>query len=101
MKKNINMFIVLIISSFLGIFAQSIADFIKEKIYNMPSIYYLSFFTFLSIFLFLFVLVRTFILMKKNKRNQNDFILMIFLVALLGIPTTFWSLFVLGMWWSY
>lgn len=94
------MFIILIFSVYIGIFAQSIADFFNEKIFNIPSIYYLSFFTFLSIFLFLFILVRTFNSMRKQHKSQNDFIIMAVLVSVLGIPTTLWSLFVLSMWWS-
>ncbi|MFU1996206.1 hypothetical protein [Priestia megaterium] len=99
-KANLLICIFLILATVLGIFGQDISYFMDKHIMKLSPIYYLTAITYLSIFLYLITILLTYIFNKKNKLKKS--ILDLYWLVILGFSLfiSFWSLFVLAMWWG-
>ncbi|MEH7294824.1 hypothetical protein COJ92_27515 [Priestia megaterium] len=99
-KANLLICISLILATVLGIFGQDISYFIDKDIMKLSPIYYLTAITYISIFLYLLTILLTYIFNKKNKLKKS--ILDLYWPVILGFSLfiSFWSLFVLAMWWG-
>ncbi|MDH6651179.1 hypothetical protein COE67_17045 [Priestia megaterium] len=99
-KANLLICISLILATVSGIFGQDISYFIDKHIMKLSPIYYLTAITYISIFLYLLTILLTYIFNKKNKLKKS--ILDLYWLVILGFSLfiSFWSLFVLAMWWG-
>ncbi|MFG6147622.1 hypothetical protein [Halobacillus sp. B23F22_1] len=99
-KTNAIIFSSLILATIFGIFGQGMAYFLKEKVVEIPPIYYLSGLTILSVILYVSGFVLTYIQYKKQKIDMDKMGVYFSLFGFIGLLTSGWSLFVLAMWWG-
>ncbi|MCT1902708.1 hypothetical protein [Oceanobacillus sojae] len=101
MKKS-NMIILgsFILAVVLGIFGQDFAYFLNGIFPGSYPIYNLTILTLISIILFLNSLVMICFQYKKQRMNKEKLGIYIALFVIAGLLTSWWSLFVLIMWWS-
>ncbi|RCW76873.1 hypothetical protein [Saliterribacillus persicus] len=90
----------LIIATYLGIYGQSVADFLNENFIKISPIFYLTILTFTSVFLYLSSFVYTYLLYKKKRIEKDKIDLYLPVILGIGLLTSCWSLFVLAMWWG-
>ena len=84
----------------LAIFGQDIAYFLDDHVAKIYPLYYLTGIPLISVFLYLVAFVLAFISFKKNKVNNDIFVVYLFIIFAIGLPASFWSIFVLAMWWG-
>jgi hypothetical protein len=80
-----------------GVFAQGIAYFLHENIWEVTPVYYLNVISILSVILFIAALIyvnKSFKLTTETV-NRN---LYYAITIMLAVPTTLWSFFVFAMW---
>lgn len=99
-KSNLLICISLILATVLGIFGQDISYFIDKHIMKLSPIYYLTAITYISIFLYLITILLTYIFNKKNKLKKSILDLSWLVILGFSLFISFWSLFVLAMWWG-
>lgn len=99
-KANVHIFGSLILATIFGTFGQTISYFINENIAELSPIYYLTVLTITSVFLYLVSAVLTYFSTKKQIIDKNNWGIYFFVIGLIGVPISLWSLFVLAMWWS-
>ncbi len=99
-KANVLIIGSIILATILGIFGQGIAYFLNENIIEIHPIYYLTALTMISVFLYLVTPVLTYIVIKKQIIEKGRFGVYTLVISTIGLPTSFWSLFVLAMWWG-
>ncbi|GGP13283.1 hypothetical protein GCM10011346_32820 [Oceanobacillus neutriphilus] len=84
----------------LGIFGQDFAYLLNGIFPESYPIYNLTILTLISIFLFLNSLVMIYFQYKKQRMNKEKLGRYITLFVIAGLLTSWWSLFVLIMWWG-
>lgn len=99
-RANVVIFGSLILATILGIFGQDIAYFISGNIVEVPTIYCLTVLTMLSVFLYLLTTLLTYIFVKKQQIKKNYLRTYITVICIFGLYISYWSLFVLAMWWG-
>lgn len=99
-KSNILILASLALATVFGIFGQGIAYFMNDNIASIGPIYYLTGLTFTSVFLYLVAAVFTYVANKKKILDKIEISIYYRIIGFIGILTSFWSLFVLAMWWG-
>ncbi|GIN96052.1 hypothetical protein J6TS1_19220 [Siminovitchia terrae] len=99
-KNNVLVFGVVVFATILGIYGQDIAYFFNDNVAKIYPIYYLSAITLISIFLYLVALLVTYLSYKKKIVDKGKFVVYLSTILIIGLPTSFWSNFVLLMWWG-
>lgn len=99
-KSNIIIIGSLILAIILGLWGQSIAYFLHHNFVDILPIYYLTALTIISIILFLSSFILSFLQFKNNKTIEEKTLPLHFVIALISVVTSLWSLFVLIVWWS-
>jgi hypothetical protein len=77
-----------------GVFAQGIAYFLHENIWEVTPVYYLNVITILSVVLFIAALIYV----NKSFTERVNRNLYYAITIMLAVPTTLWSFFVFAMW---
>jgi len=95
-KTKITIFICSIVTIIFGIWGQSIAYFFSDYLIDIYPIYYLTAITIISILALIIAILLSY---KLHKNKQYVSVLQL-IILIIGIITSFWSLFVLIMWWS-
>jgi hypothetical protein len=90
----------MIIATILGMYGQDISYYIDEKIDVVSPVYCLTILTVISIFLFLVIPILIYKFTKIPKFEKESFNLYLIINGVIGIPISFFSLFVLAMWWG-
>lgn len=96
-KVKLVTFVSFILAFILGVWGQGIAYFLRDSIVDILPIYYLTAITIISIILFIISFFLTFYLYETDNKKALLYQLVILIV---GGLTSFWSLFVLIMWWG-
>lgn len=99
-KANIFIFGSLILATLLGRYGQAISYFLDEHMKETKPVYYLTVITMISIVLFLVTYLFTYIVFKKRDVTAEVQRLYLFVIGVIGLITSIWSLFVLIMWWE-
>ena len=100
MKKiNIIAYTIMIFASLLGIYAQDISYYIKSYIEKINPIYILTIVTLISIFLFVITPLLVYKYIKKQNIKLDKIIPYLVINMMFAFIVSFWSLFVLSMWW--
>lgn len=86
----------ILLATTLGIFGQGISYFINDNIAKTHPIYYLT----ISMILYLTVPLFAYISFERKKIEKDKFVSYLAVTCIIGIPTSFWSVFVLAMWWG-
>ncbi len=92
------MYCSIILAAALGVYGQWISYYITEIIVEISPLYYLTTITMISILLFLATPILAYTLNKDSEKNS--FAIPNGINGCIDIPITFWSLFVLVMWWG-
>lgn len=82
------------------IYGQDIAYFLNENSPEIPPIQYLTVLTIISLFFFLSSLFLTYLLYKKKRVKWEKYGLLFSIPFVIGFLTSWWSIFVLAMWWG-
>jgi hypothetical protein len=90
----------LILATLLGIFGQGISNFLNEFFLKIPAVYYLTFLTILSVFLYFSSFVLRYLQYKKLGIEEIGLWSSLSLIVCVGLLTSSWSIFVLGLWWG-
>jgi hypothetical protein len=80
-----------------GVFAQGIAYFLHENIWEVTPVYYLNVISILSVILFIAALIYVNKSFKPTTETVNRN-LYYAITIMLAVPTTLWSFFVFAMW---
>jgi hypothetical protein len=80
-----------------GVFAQGIAYFLHENIWEVTPVYYLNVISILSVILFIAALIYVNKIFKPTTETVNRN-LYYAITIMLAVPTTLWSFFVFAMW---
>ncbi len=97
-KKHNIIFMALVIAIVFGIYAQSITYYITENIVDLPLSLVIVVITFIS--LALFIIPATMVSKANKKSGETNKIDKIYLIlnAIIGIPLSAFSIFVMLMW---
>ncbi|WP_138420833.1 hypothetical protein [Aquibacillus sediminis] len=93
--RNIFSIIGLVIATILGVYAQDISYFLNDTYSVIEATTFITLVTFISIGLYIFIPLQ-FVFQNNDKKKLFAFYLIT--SALIGIPTSLWSIFVWGMW---
>ena len=99
-KSNILILGCLALATILGIFGQSITKYLYDHNAEIKSIYYLTALTCTSYILYLVSAISTYIASKKQMWGENRIHGYFLIIGVIGLLTSFWSLFVLVMSWG-
>lgn len=99
-KAKICMYLSMIIATVLAVYGQDMSYYITGKIEGISPVYCLTVLTAISIFLFLVIPILIYKFTKVPKIEKERFNLYLIINSIIGIPTSFFSLFVLAMWWG-
>ncbi|MDX8047212.1 hypothetical protein SH601_14585 [Gracilibacillus sp. S3-1-1] len=99
-KINVSIVISLIFVIILEVFAQDIAYFLNHHIVAIWPIHYLTVITIIAVVLYVGTLIVILIQHLKRRITNNKLIAYLYILGITGLFTTFWSLFVLAMWWG-
>ncbi|MEJ8777364.1 hypothetical protein [Pseudogracilibacillus sp. ICA-222130] len=103
MKRNIISIILMVMilfAAFLGWFAQDIAYYFADHLFYQDPFKTLIVVTIISISLFIISFVMNTILLAKQKVNPKIYTTLLLANVFIGFFVSFWSLFVLAMWWG-
>jgi fluoride ion exporter CrcB/FEX len=92
MKRNVFMIAGLLAATIFGIYGQSISYFLNEHFPKIKPVAFLTVFTIASMALYIVIPVLAYL--KQFPQRLFYFIAS----GMIGIPTSFWSFFVLAMW---
>lgn len=94
--KSVQVLIIgsVLVATAFGIFGQHISYFIGDQIAYANPLYCLTVLTVVSLLLYAFTPIFTFVYARKL------FVPYLLANGLLGVPVSFFSLFVLAMWWG-
>ncbi|WP_077303304.1 hypothetical protein [Virgibacillus pantothenticus] len=94
-------FVCFFIGILLGLYGQELAYFLNEKVYvAIYPIYYLTASTITSISMFLVSLLFVYIAAKKKILSKTISSRYAWSIFISGFFISFWSMFVLAMWWG-
>lgn len=99
-KSKVIIFGSFILGIILGIFGQDFAYFLNSIFPESYPIYNLTILTLISIFLILNSLIMIYFQYKIQRINKEKLGIYITLFVIAGLLTSWWSLFVLAMWWG-
>ena len=99
-KANAIIFGSLILATILGVFGQGIAYFLNGIFAKIHPVYYLTVLTIISLFLYLSSFVLAYLQYKKLRIGKDKLGLYFSGISCVGLLTSWWSLFVLAMWWG-
>lgn len=99
-SRRIFIFVIMILATTVGIYGQIISYYISKNIIEISPLHCLTILTAITIFLFLTSHTMIYRSIKKEKIKGNLITLSLIINSLMGIPVSFFSIFVLLMWWS-
>ncbi|WP_019377168.1 hypothetical protein [Virgibacillus halodenitrificans] len=103
MKQKLLSIAFLVITLFaacLGLFAQDIAYYFADHLFDAPPFQVLIVVTLTSIAIFLMVFIAEMIILVRQQVKSILLKRMLFTNVLIGIFVSMWSWFVLAMWWG-
>lgn len=87
-------------AAFLGLFAQDLAYYFEEHLFYQDPIKMLTIVTIASVSLFIISFIITTILLAIQKLEAKLSVILLVSNVIIGFFVSFWSLFVLAMWWG-
>ncbi|AIF45337.1 hypothetical protein [Virgibacillus sp. SK37] len=103
MKRNllsIAFLLITLFAAYLGLFAQDIAYYFADHLFNVSPFQVLIIVTLTSIGIFLMVFLAEMIILVRQQVKSILLKQMLFTNALIWIFVSVWSWFVLAMWWG-
>lgn len=98
-KLYISMISSFIVASIFGFWGRSMSNFLHEHIFSViQPAYYLFVLISISVILFIISFVAAFLLFKNKHINESKLIAYHLIIALIAVPTSFWSILVFLMW---
>lgn len=92
--------LIILIATILGFYAQDIAYYFEDHLLYVAPMTMLTIVTVTSISLFILAFIIGIILLAKGKVNPKVYIILLLVNIAVGLVISFWSLFVLAMWWG-
>ena len=97
---SVILFSMTLIAAFLGIYGQDIAYYFEDHLFYESPFKTLIIVTVTSVSLFLLTFIIEIILLAVQKIKPKVFIMLLITNGVVGFFISWWSLFVLAMWWG-
>ncbi|MEI3613750.1 hypothetical protein [Pseudogracilibacillus sp. SO30301A] len=89
-----------LLAAFLGLYGQDIAYYFEDHLFYESPFKTLIIVTVTSVSLFLLTLIIEIILLARQNLKPKVFIVLLMTNVVIGFFVSWWSLFVLAMWWG-